>query len=69
MIIDVRGNSDEETYRNGVMAMATLGFKPIRVVCEECGEDAYIFRDYLLDEDGYFKAPCSQCGGKMKKDD
>lgn len=63
MIIDVRGKTDEETYRNGVLAMAALGYTPIRVVCEGCGEDAYVFRDFLIDKDGYYTGKCSACGG------
>ena len=68
MLIDIRGKDDEETYRNGVLAMAALGYPCIRVVCECCGEDAYVFRDYLIDEHGYNKYPCS-CGGRLKKDE
>ncbi len=67
MIIDIRGKNDEETYKNGILAMAALGYPCIRVVCERCGEDAYVFRPELIDEDGYDKYPCS-CGGRMKQD-
>lgn len=69
MIIDIRGKNDDETYLNGVMTMAALGYTPIRVVCQSCGEDGYVFRGNLIDEDGYFTDPCSFCGGKMKKDE
>ena len=65
MIIDVRGKNDDETYRNAVLTMASLGFKPIRVVCEKCGDDAYCFREELIDADGYSKYACT-CGGQMK---
>ena len=69
MIIDIRGKTDEETYRNAVLAMAALGFNPIRVICEQCGEDTYVFQNYREDEDGYYYRPCSFCGGRMKKDE
>ncbi len=69
MVIDIRGKNDDETYLNCVMTMAALRYTPIRVVCQSCGEDAYLFRDYLVDEEGYAKDPCYFCGGKMKKDE
>ena len=69
MVIDVRGSTDEETYRNTVITMAAMGFPCIRVVCQFCGEDAYIFREDGIDAEGYGKYPCSSCGGRMKRDD
>ncbi len=68
MIIDIRGRSDEETYLNGVLAMAVLGYKPIRVVCESCGEDAYVFSEELFDAEGFSRNTC-KCGGKMKREE
>ncbi len=68
MVIDVRGNTDEETYRNAIIAATACGLKSIRVVCEDCGSDAYVFKNYQEDEQGYYKRPCDRCGGKMKRD-
>lgn len=67
MIIDIRGKTRKETYQNGVKAMKDLGFTPIHIVCETCGEDAYTFSERFIDQNGYFTSPCPKCQGKMKR--
>lgn len=68
MITDVRGKDDNESYHKAVAAMIERGHKAIRVVCEKCGTEGFCFRESVINEEGYSKYPCTECGGKMKKE-
>lgn len=64
MVIDVRGQTIEETHQNILFEAKKLGMEGIRTVCEQCGEEVYAFRDDLIDEEGYYKDLC-RCGGRI----
>ncbi len=67
MVINVRGQTIEETHQNILSEAKKLGMEGIRTVCEQCGEDAYVFKKDRIDEEGYSRDLCS-CGGRMKKE-
>ena len=50
MVIDVRGQTIEETHQNILSEAKKLGMEGIRTVCEQCGEEVYVFRDDLIDD-------------------
>ena len=68
MVIDVRGETVKETRDNIADIMKANGYPAIAIRCEKCGAEGYVFRDNILDKDGYSDTPC-ECGGRMKKAD
>ena len=67
MVIDARGNTIKETRDNIATIMKAHGYPAIPIKCEKCGAEGYVFRDDILDKDGYRESPCETCGGRIKR--